>query len=190
MAFAYQCAGNAIPSRTAQMDPMRPANVVSSRLPMWQAEELRWAVYNSLGFFRVALCWICWPLIAILLVWLFGRKRFWLTAPNDRCWSTRHKMRKSPYQKHQMQLVAHVVACCMLPSAAAQCWLLQLVAVHLAPVTPPRRASSLVASVNFRLGCHFNPELNDAFAFALSHLLHSQVVVAVAVACSSCAVVL
>lgn len=89
-----------------------------------------------------------------------------------------------------MQLVAHVVACCMQSSAAAQCWLLQLVAVHLAPVTPPRRASSLVASVNFRLGCHFNPELNDAFAFALSHLLHSQVVVAVAVACSSCAVVL
>lgn len=87
-----------------------------------------------------------------------------------------------------MQLVAHVVACCMLPSAAAQCWLLQLVAVHLAPVTPPRRASSLVASVNFRLGCHFNPELNDAFAFAfaLSHLLHSQVGVAVAVACGSC----
>lgn len=84
-----------------------------------------------------------------------------------------------------MQLVAHVVACCMLlPSAAAQCWLLQLVAVHLAPVTPPRRASSLVGSVNFRLGCHFNPELNDAFAFALSHLLHSQV--AVAVACGSC----
>lgn len=35
MAFAYQCAGNAIPSRTAQMDPMRPANVVSTRIPMW-----------------------------------------------------------------------------------------------------------------------------------------------------------
>lgn len=29
MAFAYQCAGNVIRSRTAQMDPMRAANVVS-----------------------------------------------------------------------------------------------------------------------------------------------------------------
>lgn len=84
--------------------------------------------------FSVWHCWICWPLIAILLVWLFGRKRFWLTAPNDRCWSTRHKMRKSLYQKHQMQLVAHVAACCMLH--AAYCWL-PLVAVHLAPATPP-----------------------------------------------------
>lgn len=115
MAFAYQCAGNVIRSRTAQMDPMRPANVVSiaNVFPLW-ARRRSGSV---------------WMLIAILLVWLFGRKRFWLTAPNDRCWSTRHKMRKSPYQKHQMQLVAHVAACCMQHGLPACCLL------HLAPVT-------------------------------------------------------
>lgn len=52
-------------------------------------------------------------------------------------------------------------ACCLL-LAATRC------AVHLAPATPPPRRASLVASVNFRLGCHFNPELNDAFAFAFA----------------------
>lgn len=115
---------------------------------------------------------ICWTLIAILLVWLFGRKRFWLTAPNDRCWSTRHKMRKSPYQKHQMQLVAHV-ACCILNATAACCLLSAALSASYAPPPPlrPVRISARDVTLTLNSTLHLH-----------SHLLHSQLHAAVAVA--------
>lgn len=118
MAPAYQCAGNAIPNRTARMALMRPAIVVSIVLPDWVLVP-SWCCCCCCAAAAAAAHLL---LIAILLVWLFGCKRFLgMSAPNDRySWSTRHKMRKSLYQKHQMQLVARVGWLCTWPIVGEQ----------------------------------------------------------------------